>query len=231
MATSQPPYLAVRYTDGVGWRLFNSFPWTSASVLGLASSGDVSYQLGAAFGMFVYVEGVGSIALSNILDPVYSSWDLTDTYLLVMSRGGRLACTGVDTASGQGGIRLLSPLAFEDLGGAAAGSLGTPVLSGYGSLAPGDSTRVRLSSAAQNSLGVFVWSPSSTPLSLYGGLLYANPPSLFSSFQTDALGRSEVTFDWPLVSTGTPFYLQAGVFDSEAQGPVSLSNALRGVTQ
>ena len=231
VATSGPPYLAVRYTDGPVWKLFNSFPWTSASVQGLAASGDTVYQLGAYYGMHVYVEGHGNIALQDILAPAYTDWNLTDTYSLKISRGSGIACTGWNSSTNEYGILLLTPMAFEDLGGASRGALGDPVLSGYGTLVPGDPARVRLASAAPDSVAYFAWSSASNPLPLYGGTLYANPWSLLVPFQTDALGRFEKTFAWPSVSSGKAFYLQVGVVDPESADGIALSNALKGVTQ
>lgn len=231
VATSQPPYLPVRYTDGPVWKLFNSFPWTSASVSGLAASGDVVFQLGAYFGMFAYVEGFGSIALEDMLAPAFADWDVTGTSTLAMSRSGRVACTAYNSVTGEGGVALLTPLGFEDLGGAAAGALGDPVLSGYGSLIPGEPVRVRLASAAPDSVVYLIWATSSNPMPKFGGILYANPRRKITRFRTDALGRFETTFDWPSVPPGSSIYLQAAVVDSTSEYPLTLSNALQGVTQ
>ena len=104
------------------------------------------------------------------------------------------------------------------------------MLSGYGTLFPGESARIRLASAAPESLAYFAWSSTSNPISVYGGILHANPWSLLVPFQTDALGRFEKTLVWPSVSPGMTFYLQVGVVDPEAATGIALSNALRGVT-
>jgi|GEM_PF-2143329 len=221
---------AVRFTDGPVWKLYNITPLIAAGVSGLAASGDAIYHLDL-FGQFVYVEGFGSIELQNTLAPAYADWDLTDSFGPAISRSGRLACTGSNTTTGESGIVLLTPFAFEDLGGASRGALGDPVLSGFGTLVPGTPTRVRLASAAPGSRVYFAWSATSNPIPLHGGILYPNPPSLKVQSQTDALGRSEVTFNWPPASAGTSFYLQAGVIDPEAATGIALSNALQGVTQ
>ena len=76
--------------------------------MAVSAAGDTVFQLGASFGIFVYVEGFGSIALQSTLDPAYSSWDLTDSFNPAISRGGRLACTGFDTNTGESGVVLLT---------------------------------------------------------------------------------------------------------------------------
>ncbi|MHC4945951.1 MAG: hypothetical protein ACYTG7_23300 [Planctomycetota bacterium] len=221
---------AVRYTDGPVWKAFNNTPLIAAGVGGLAASGDATFHLDL-FGQFVYVEGYGSIELQNTLAPAYTDWDLTDSFAPAISRSGRLACNGSNSSTGESGIVLLTPLAFEDLGGASRGALGDPVLSGYGTLIPGDSTRLRLASAAPDSTVYFAVSTTSNPVPLYGGTLHANPPSLIVPFQTNAFGRFELTFDWPSAPPGTTIYLQAAIVDPEAMAGAALSNALLGVTQ
>jgi len=221
---------AVRYTVGPLWKAFNTSPLITTDVHGLAASGDTTFHLDF-YGMFVYVEGYGSIYLQNTLAPAYSDWDLNNSYAPAISRGGRLACKGSNSTTGESGIVLLTPLPFENLGGASRGAFGDPVLSGYGKLSPGKRVRVRLASAAPGSNGYFACSATSNPIPLYGGILYPNPPGLLVPFQTDGLGRFEKTFGWPSASIGSAFYLQAGVIDPEAATGVALSNALKGVTQ
>ena len=148
-----------------------------------------------------------------------------------ISRGGRLACNGFNSTTGQGGIVLLTPLHFEDLGGAARGALGDPVLTGYGTLQPGQPARLRLASAAPGSLAFLAWSASSVPFPLFGGVLHTNPVSFIVTLPTSGLGKFDLTFNWPAVPPGTTFYQQAAVLDAEAQFGVSLSNGLRAVTQ
>ena len=225
VATSQPPYLAVRYTDGPEWRVFNSFPWTSASASGLAASGDTVFQLGASFGRFVFVEEHGSIPLQDVLAADDQGWDLTDSYNPAISRGGRMACTGINSAAGQSGILLLTPLAFEDLGGGLRGALGTPVLSGFGSLVPGEPTRLRLASAAPNSPAWLSWERVSA------GSMRAVPERRLVPTTTDELGRFDLRFPWPSVAPGQVFRLRAFIRDPEAVGGIAKSNVLRAVTQ
>jgi len=226
--SSSENYLPVRYTDGPSWKVYSNFPLSAAGVISLAASGDVTFQLGI-FGTYVYVDGVGSIGLQSMLDPAYAHFSLGGNP--VLSRGGLVACMGTDTIAGQGGVVLLSPLGFEDLGGAVRGALGDPVLGGYGSLVPGEPVRVRLASAAQNSVAIFAWSTSSTPIPLFGGVFHANPSALFATAPTNALGRVDFSFAWPSAPAGEDFFLQAAVLDPAAAAGVSMSNGLRGVTK
>lgn len=219
---------AVRFTDGPVWKAFNSQPTVSANVMALAASGDLTFQLGT-FGNFVYVEGVGSISLQGTLDPAYSNWNVSGSYAPFISRGGRIACNGTNMTTGQSGIVLLTPLAFDDLGGASYGPLGEPVLSGYGALTAGSGTRIRLASAAPGGTGFFVASTSSTPIPLYGGTFFPNPAVLVVPLPIDALGRIDLSFVWPMIPMGTSLYLQVGVVPP-ASTDVFLSNALLGVS-
>jgi len=177
----------------------------------------------------VHVEGYGSIGLESAVDPASSDWDLSDAFAPRMSRGGRLATNGANRTTGEGGIVLLTPAGFGELGGASVGALGTPVLTGYGVPAPGEPVRVRLASAAQSSNGLLLISARSNPIPVLGGTLHPVPGQLRVPLQTDALGRAEVSFSWPAnLPPGATLFLQAIVRDAEAAEPFSytLSNAL-----
>lgn len=221
---------AVRYSDGPVWKAFNSQPLNSANVMGIAASGDTAIQLGI-HGSFIHVEGLGSIPLANILDSSSSNFDLGGSFAPLISRGARIACTGADTSTGQIGILLLTPAGFDDLGGASTGALGTPVLGGYGALTPGAATRLRLASAAPNSIAFLAGSNTATPVPAFGGLFHPGPGIDLVILPTDSLGRIDLTVPWPSVGVGTAVFIQAGVVDPEASAGVALSNALAGVTK
>ncbi|MBC8451315.1 MAG: hypothetical protein H8D72_01265 [Planctomycetes bacterium] len=221
--------LPVRYTEGVGWKSFSVWPMTYAGVTGLASSGDTTYFLGS-FGDFVYVDGVGSLPLGSVLDPSSTAVSGAKVWPMI-SRGSRLIAEGTDIASGQSGLVLLSPASFDDLGGASTGSLGTPILGGFGDLTAGSPTRVRLSSANKSSVAFLGWSLSSSPLALFGGVLHVNPAAGLLAMPVDAHGRIDLTFAWPPLPAGVSLFLQAGILDAGAVSGVALSNALLGTTK
>jgi len=218
----------VRFTDGVGWRVFNSFPMVTANVMGIAASGDTTYQLGI-YGLWIFVEGYGDILLENTVDPDFAEWDLTGAFAPRISRSGRLATNGGNLLTGEAGIVLLTPAGFESLGGESPGALGTPVLTGYGVPAPGEPVRIRLASAAKSNNAFLVISTNSNPIPILGGTLYPELGMRVLPLQTDALGRAETTFSWPAnLAPGTEVFVQAIVRDPEAAEPYShtLSNAL-----
>jgi hypothetical protein len=228
-ATSGWPYLPVRYTDGPTWKVFSSFPLIAAGAGGIAASGDTVFHLGT-YGTYVYVNGVGSIALQSTLDPSSADWDLTGSFGPAISRGGLLAATGSNTHTGQAGLVLLTPSSFENLGGASRGALGDPVLSGFGTLIPGNGTRLRLASARPGAVSILLASATSTAVPFVGGVLHANPPTAFVTLPTDTLGRWDMSFAWPNLPVGSSLFLQVGVLDADALVGKSLSNALRAVT-
>jgi len=221
---------AVRFTDGVGWKAFNAQPLISANVMGISAAGDTAFQLGI-YGLYVYVDGVGSIGLQSTLDPVSAHWDLSDAFAPRISRCGVLATNGADTVTGDAGIVVLTPHSFDDRGGASMGALGDPVLGGFGTLVPGAATRLRLSSAAPNSIAYIAVSTTSTPIPLLGGMFHPNPAFAFIALPTDALGRLDITFNWPAAPVGSSLFLQAAVLDPESLYGKSLSNAIEAVTK
>ena len=126
---------------------------------------------------------------------------------------------------------------FSDLGSAAGGSHGTPLLAGTGSLTTGASGALALSHAAPSSPAtLFVGLGSSSALqkgapisrpALQGGGLLPAPWIVALPAVTDAEGA--VSLAWssaPAGLAGLSLSLQYGVRDSGAPGGVALSNAL-----
>ncbi|MEZ5966131.1 MAG: hypothetical protein R3F56_20005 [Planctomycetota bacterium] len=222
---------AVRFTDGPTWIAFNAQPATSANVTGLAATGDTAYQV-ALLGMFVYVDGHGSLTLQSMLAPAYAHWNLSGSFAPVISRGGRVACNGVDSRSGQAGIVLLTPLPFVDLGGGTLGALGRPVLNGYGRLRGGEQVRLRLASAALASPAFLALSTRANPLPIFGGTFHPDAASaVVVPLPTDRLGRVDLTLSWPSAPSGTTVFVQAGALDAAANQGVCLSNAIVGAAE
>ncbi len=224
---------AVRFTDGPVWRAFNAQPARSANVMGLAASGDTAYHTGAgAYGSYVFVEGYGSVSLPNTVGAGYTAWDLSGSFSPVISRGGRVACNGINTSTGEAGIVLLTLIGFDDLGGASPGALGAPILDGYGRNSPSTPTRLRLAAAAPLSPGFLAASSGANPVPFFGGVFYPDLASgVVLPVTTNELGRVNLTFSWPATPPGAQFYLQAGALDPAAAAGVSLSNAIVGTTQ
>ena len=231
-ASSSTNVLPVSHTDQGGWEAWSSFPMQTGGVSGLASSGDLVYMLNIAGleSSYLHVDGVGSMALSSIVDP--SSAAVTVASILPsLTRGGRLLAYGTEVASGQFGLALLEPAGFEDLGGASAGSLGTPILGAFGDRTPGSPTRLRLSSASKGGMAFLCWSNATLPRPLFGGVLHVAPQLRRILVPVDPSGRMDLTFPWPSLPVGVPLVLQAAVLDPTAVGGVALSNALVGTTQ
>ena len=125
---------AMRYTEGVGWKAFNT-PLITASAMDIAENGDTTYQLGT-FGLHVWVEGYGNIPLQNTLAPAYAHFDVSGAFAPYISPGSLIATNGADTSTGESGIVLLTPLhstpatAYCTAGTSASGC--TATLSGVG---------------------------------------------------------------------------------------------------
>lgn len=220
---------AVRFQDGPIWTAFNSIPVSSANVMGIAESGDTAFQLGT-FGRYLHVEGYGSIALQNLPGPAWSDWNLASSFAPVVSRGGLLAANGSNATTGQAGIVLLRPADFVDLGGASLARRGHPVLTTYGNLTPGSPARFRLAAAAPSSWTYYLVATNPTPVSIFGGTLFAYPWISTETVLTDAAGRHDATVPWPLVAPGTPFVVQAVIVQNGSFDFV-LSNAILTITR
>jgi hypothetical protein len=231
-ASSSNNRLPVSHTDAGGWQAWSTIPMQTGGVSGLASSGDLVYLLnvGGLESLWLHVDGVGSLALGSIVDPGSTAVTVAAIFPS-LTRGGRLLAHGTEVASGQFGLALLHPAGFDDLGGASAGSLGTPILGAFGDRTAGSPTRLRLSSASKGSVALLGWSTAAAPRPRFGGVLHPAPGFRMLSVPVDPSGRVDLTFPWPALPVGVPLVLQAGVLDPAAVGGVALSNALLGPTQ
>lgn len=115
---------------------------------------------------------------------------------------------------------------WTDLGFALAGSCGTPVLSGEGSLVAGASVTLALESTCSNALGIHLIGLSRVDLPFRGGLLVAAPDFL-AAFLTDASGGFEITAPAPAgLAPGTDVYLHSWIADPGAPASFAASNAI-----
>ncbi len=220
---------AIRYTDGPIWDTYNSIPLSGAGANSIAESGDLTFHLGI-YGNYLYVEGYGSIPLQNAPTATDSAWDLSGSWVPIMSRGGLIVCNGINNVTNEAGIVLLRPAHFDDLGGASAGERGPPVLQAYGDLVPGSPARYRLGATPPWSWAYFLVATNPTPVAFAGGTVHAYPYDQLLPVQTDAFGRYDATVPWPLVAPGMTFYIQAVVVESGSFA-TSVSNAIAGTTR
>lgn len=118
---------------------------------------------------------------------------------------------------------------WTDLGDGKAGSNGTPVLHGTGSLQPNTPAGIDLFHAAANSPAVLFVSLSDNPTPLLGGILHAVPVAIQLSVMTDNSGYFSIPIGmWPpTIPSGTKLFLQYAISDPGAWLSVSLSNALK----
>ncbi len=137
------------------------------------------------------------------------------------------------TNDGTGNVSILmnqAGSAFTDLGAALAGSNGTPVLVGSGTLAPSSTVSLTLSKLLANS-----------PVTLVVGLTALNAPFKGGTMVpdvdvplvlvTNALGGASLSGSWPAgIPSGTSIYLQAWQADAGGVLGYSASNAIVGVT-
>ncbi|MCA8952307.1 MAG: hypothetical protein KDE27_22540 [Planctomycetes bacterium] len=224
---------AVRYSDGPAWLAFNAQPVIAANVMGIAENGDTAYHLGAVTsGSYLFVDGYGSIAVSALVDPAYSQWSVTGAVAPVISRGGRILAIGTNATTNQSGLVLLTALPFDDLGDALAGSRGTPVLTGYGTLMQNGAVRMRAASMAPGSFAVLAVAIAANPTPLLGGIVHPDlAGAVLLPFLTDSMGRFDSTLQLPFVVTGMDLFQQAAVLDAAAPFGVAFSNALGGTAQ
>jgi len=124
--------------------------------------------------------------------------------------------------------RVPAALPWTDLGGAAQGSNGLPVLTGRGVLMGGCPASLELSSAAPSSAALLFLSTASTPIPFKGGTLFPWPPLTTFLLATGAAGELTVSLPaWPPGLTGLELFFQYVIADPGAAGGASLSNGVR----
>jgi hypothetical protein len=126
------------------------------------------------------------------------------------------------------GVGTLLSTVWTDLGNGLASPLGTPVLKGTGSLAPGQSWEITLANGTPNALAAMIIGANQVNLSFFGGILVPSPDTLFL---TQIFGDGSWKM-WGYVPDTFPpgivVYFQ--VWIRHALGPhgISASNGLRG---
>jgi hypothetical protein len=133
-------------------------------------------------------------------------------------------------ASGGGVTRLEFPDPWEDLGFGLAGTLGEPVMTGTGTLTPGDPFDVSITNMLPASTAWIVYGFTELGAPLKGGVLVPDPspPGDLIPVPTGA-GAVSLPGVWPLdVPVGFPLWVQTWVTDPGGVKGVAASNALLG---
>lgn len=132
-------------------------------------------------------------------------------------------------------VRLVGQLAIHgawfDLGNGKAGTTGTPLFVGSGSLVPGDVMKLNLSGAAPSSSAILVIGVSTINAPFFGGTMV---PALnvILPIATNPLGGFELAAVWPNnIPANTSLYMQTWIINSTSTGINGGSNALRAVAQ
>jgi len=117
---------------------------------------------------------------------------------------------------------------WTDVGGALAGSAGTPQLAGQGSLCPLEPGALLVSEGAPGAPAVIVLGASELALPVLGGVLVPQPDALLGGLVLDGSGAATFPFTWPGDAVaGTELWLQAWIVDAGAPAGLAASNGLR----
>ena len=125
-------------------------------------------------------------------------------------------------------ISLETPSHFTDLGNGLAGSLGEPVLEGFGDACEGQIVGVELSNAAPNAPTFLAYGAFRADLPLRGGVLVPDigPGGAYLSLSTNGAGGAIVSDIWPGgLSSGFEMHFQYWVLDPSGPQNFTASNA------
>jgi len=121
--------------------------------------------------------------------------------------------------------------AWYDLGNGLAGTTGTPILTGDGTLKPGDPVTLTLSNALPLSSSALIVGFAQINAPFKGGTLVPSANIIFFGLPIDAGGQQVLIAPWP---NGAPprfsFYFQHWVTDAAGPLGFAASNGLRAVT-
>ena len=123
-------------------------------------------------------------------------------------------------------VRVTNLLTWPDVGEAKAGSAGTPVLEGHGSLAPGSDNTLALANAAPSSMTTLVAGITDLYAAFKGGTMVPQPLVLLP-LPSSPTGEVLLPFVMPPGAPGnTNLYLQFWIQDAGASHGFSASNGL-----
>jgi probable HAF family extracellular repeat protein len=187
--------------------------------------GNIETWVGGQVGAFLYTSGVLS-DLSTLLGPAGADW--SQLTVNGISDDGWIA--GYGTLGGETHGFVAKPI-WPDLGSGLPGVNGVPKLLGTGTLQPGSTGSLVLTTARPSSAAMLFVSLSSAPAPFKGGTLVPFPTLLTVPLVTLADGTLTLPFVWPAgVPSATSFWFQYAIGDVAAIQKVSLSNAIVGTT-
>lgn len=121
------------------------------------------------------------------------------------------------------------PGPWTDLGGALAGTTGTPALAGSGTMLPGCPIDIELGNAAQSAPAFLIMGTSVLNAPFHGGVLVPSPsaPGFIVSLQTGFDGNIAFTVFWPVgVPPGFDVVLQYWILDAGGPDGFAASNGI-----
>jgi hypothetical protein len=126
-------------------------------------------------------------------------------------------------------INNLASPAWLTLGDGLAGALGTPVLSGSGTMADGQTVTLSLTQALPGSLAALVVGDGPQGLPFKGGVLVPEPDAIFLGLPVDGAGELSISATWPVgVPVGAMFWFQYWISDFGGPAGLAASNGITG---
>jgi len=121
--------------------------------------------------------------------------------------------------------------AFTALGGGLAGTSGVPLLKGKGTLAPGSTVQLALTSGKSNSTGALFIGLSAINLPFKGGTLVPNTDVVITGLPVSLAGTLTLGSTWPAgIPSGLSLWFQEWIVDSAGPQGFAASNGLLAVT-
>lgn len=125
-----------------------------------------------------------------------------------------------------------TPSPWSDLGGALAGTYGPPVLTGSGTMVPGQNVTLSLSNALENTTAVFVVGVVRIDQPLKGGLLIPSLDVVVFGLPTSGTGTLVLSNPLPAsLAPGLDLFIQEWIADAAGPFGFAASNALCATVQ
>jgi hypothetical protein len=150
---------------------------------------------------------------------------------------GNVPITGFDVIADVDGVRidtLTYSTNWDNLGNALAGSTGLPLLTGKGTMLPGDTVTLALSNALPSTTSYLIIGFSLLNLPFKGGVMVpaaVAPNGLFLTLPVSGTGTLTLASPWPTgIPSNTLLYLKHWIVDGAGPVGFAASNAVRGRT-